>query len=157
MGPTACFDKSFLQSLSVDESVWFDQYFTTVITPLFFVETLADLEKQVKAGRSPEDEVGNIANKTPEQSGSPNVFHATLCNGELRGYLHVAREARLVHAKEKASLYRPYDTVRGAFFEGKPLFEGSGIMAQTHIQLAVREPKTSIRGYFRPPPETQDR
>lgn len=86
MGPTACFDKSFLQSLSVDESVWFDQYFSAVITPLFFVETLADLEKQVKAGRSPEDEVGNIANKTPEQSGSPNVFHGTLCNAELRGY-----------------------------------------------------------------------
>ena len=25
MGPTTLFDKSFLQSLSVDESVWFDQ------------------------------------------------------------------------------------------------------------------------------------
>lgn len=86
MGPTACFDKSFLQSLSVDESVWFDQYFVGVITPLFFVETLADLEKQVKEGRTPEDEVGNLANKTPEQSGSPNVFHLTLCNGELRGF-----------------------------------------------------------------------
>src|SRR4051812_26228765 len=86
MGPATVFDKSFLQSLSLDESVWFDHFFVTVITPLFFVETLADLEKQVKAGRTPEDEVGGIANKTPEQSGAPNVFHATLCNGELRGY-----------------------------------------------------------------------
>jgi len=86
MGPTACFDKSFLQSLSVDESVWFDQYFTTVIAPLFFVETLADLEKQMVAGRTPEDEVGNIANKTPEISGSATMFHATLCNAELRGF-----------------------------------------------------------------------
>ena len=85
MGPAACFDKSFLQSLSVDESVWFDQYFTAVITPLFFVETLADLEKQ-NEGRSPEAEVRRLAEKTPETSGTPNLFHATLCNGELRGY-----------------------------------------------------------------------
>lgn len=86
MGPTTVFDKSFLQSLSLDESVWFDHYFTTIITPLFFIETLADLEKQVKEGRTPENEVGGIANKTPEQSGSPTVFHVALCNGELRGH-----------------------------------------------------------------------
>lgn len=86
MGPIAVFDKSFLQSLSVDESVWFDHYFVSVITPLFFVETLADLEKKLKEGRRPEDEVGAIAEKTPEMSGSPNVFHATLCTGELLGF-----------------------------------------------------------------------
>ena len=86
MGPITVFDKSFLQSLSLDESVWFDQYFTTVITPLFFIETLADLEKQAREGRTPEDEVGGIASKTPELSGSPTMFHVTLCNGELRGY-----------------------------------------------------------------------
>lgn len=86
MGPIVVFDKSFLQSLSVDESVWFDHFFLAVITPLFFVETLADLEKHIKEGRRPEDEVGTIAEKTPEMSGSPNVFHTTLCNGELRGH-----------------------------------------------------------------------
>ena len=45
MGPSAVFDKSFLQNLSLDESVWFDHYFLPIITPLFFVETLGDLEK----------------------------------------------------------------------------------------------------------------
>lgn len=40
------FDKSFLQSLSVDESVILDQMFSCVITPLFFVETMADLTKE---------------------------------------------------------------------------------------------------------------
>ena len=86
MGPAACFDKSFLQSLSVDESVWFDAYFLSVITPLFYVETLADLEKRVKEGRTPEQEVGGIANKTPEVCGTPTLFHAILCQGELCGY-----------------------------------------------------------------------
>jgi hypothetical protein len=47
----AIFDKSFLESLNPDEAVWFDNFFLTSITPLFFVETLADLEKQVHGGR----------------------------------------------------------------------------------------------------------
>jgi hypothetical protein len=71
-------------------------------------------------------------------------------------YLHVAREARFVHADGNAPQHRPYDTVRGAFFEGKALYDGAGIMAQTHIQLAVRDPKKSIRGYFRPTPEPEE-
>ncbi|MGH7956950.1 MAG: hypothetical protein ACREH8_08050 [Opitutaceae bacterium] len=70
-------------------------------------------------------------------------------------YLHVAREARFIHAGGNEPNHRPYDTVRGAFFEGKPLYEGAGIMAQTHIQLAVRHPAASIRGYFRPLPESE--
>jgi hypothetical protein len=45
MGPVALFDKSFLQSLSLDDAVWFDHFFAPVICPIFFVETLADLKK----------------------------------------------------------------------------------------------------------------
>ncbi len=86
MGPSTVFDKSFLQNLSLDESVWFDHYFTAIITPLFFVETLADLEKtKLKEGRTAEDEVRIIADKTPEVSAAPNVHHRTLSLGELRG------------------------------------------------------------------------
>lgn len=86
MGPASTFDKSFLQNLTVDESVWFDMYFTPVVTPLFFVETLADLEKEnIRPGRTPEDEVRIIAEKTPELSAAMNVYHLTLCHSELRG------------------------------------------------------------------------
>lgn len=45
---------------------------------------------------------------------------------------------------------QPYDTVRAAFIEGNPVFDGSTIMADTHIQLCVRNPKKSIIAYFRP-------
>ena len=62
----ALFDKSFLQSLNPDQAVLFDHFFMAVVCPLFHVETLADLEKAVKQGRTPEDEVGYIANKIPE-------------------------------------------------------------------------------------------
>ncbi len=86
MGPIALFDKSFLQSLSVDEAVLFDHFFYPVISPLFFVETLADLEKAVREGRTPEQEVGNIAYKTPEMSGGPCAHHSRLAVASLRGY-----------------------------------------------------------------------
>ncbi len=86
VGPITLFDKSVLQALSVNESVWFDNFFNPVISPLFYAETLADLEKAVRAGRTPEEEVGLIATKTPEMSSSPTVFHAELCLAELQGY-----------------------------------------------------------------------
>lgn len=74
MGPTALFDKSFIQGLSLDESVWFDNFFIANVCPIFFAETLADLDKSTES-RSPEDEVRIIADKFPERSGRPNAHH----------------------------------------------------------------------------------
>ncbi len=86
MGPITLFDKSFLQSLNVDESVWFDHFFYSVICPIFYVETLADLEKAVRQGRTPEQEVGYIADKSPEFHRNPCSYHRTLCIGNLMGH-----------------------------------------------------------------------
>jgi hypothetical protein len=85
MGPIALFDKSFLQSLNVDESIWFDNHYLANVSPLFYVETLADLDKAVREGRTPEQEVGIIASKFPEMHGTPNVHHGTLCTANLMG------------------------------------------------------------------------
>jgi hypothetical protein len=41
------------------------------------------------------------------------------------------------------------DSVRGAFMEGKPVFEGSNIHDKTHIQIAIRNPNC-IKGFFLP-------
>lgn len=79
------FDKSFLQSLSIDESVWFDHFFYPVITPLFMAETLADLEKKPRGTKSAEDEVAIIAAKTPQMTGGPCYFHLTLAFQNLLG------------------------------------------------------------------------
>jgi hypothetical protein len=51
-GPITIFDKSALQSLSMDESVWLDAFFLINVVPLFYVETLADLKKEVAEGKS---------------------------------------------------------------------------------------------------------
>lgn len=42
-----------------------------------------------------------------------------------------------------------FDTVRGAFLEGPPIFPGTTISAETHVQIAVRN-VDCIVGIFRP-------
>src|SRR3546814_3784797 len=54
VGSMMIFDKSFLQGLTVDEAVILDQMFSCVVTPLFFVETMADLTKETARGRTAE-------------------------------------------------------------------------------------------------------
>lgn len=42
-----------------------------------------------------------------------------------------------------------YDSVRGVFLEGGPMYKGSALLEKTHVQLCVRNPNC-IKGYFRP-------
>lgn len=84
MGPITTFDKSALQALSMDEAVWFDAFFLANVVPVFYVETLADLEKDVAKGKTPDDLVGMLAEKTPSQA-YPNVHHRHILLGELTG------------------------------------------------------------------------
>lgn len=84
-GPILIFDKSALQGLSIDESVMLDQFFLVNITPIFFIETLADLQKADPRGRSPDAVVRDLAGKTPDRP-FPNVFHRTLLIANLLGY-----------------------------------------------------------------------
>lgn len=85
MGPITIFDKSALQALNIDEAVWFDAFFLVNVVPVFFVETLADLEKEVACGKTSEDVVGRLAEKTPA-SAAPNVYHRHLILAELLGH-----------------------------------------------------------------------
>jgi hypothetical protein len=86
VGPIALFDKSFLQSISTDEAVWFDHFFMAVVCPIFHVETMADLAKGPTKGRPAEAVVRDIANKFPEWGGSPCVFHTDLIIHDLLGH-----------------------------------------------------------------------
>ncbi len=85
MGPTLLLDKSALESLSMDESVWLDMFFGANITPLFYVETLADLEKSDKTGRSGEKIVADLAGKTPTNATFPNAHHHGIIIQDLMG------------------------------------------------------------------------
>jgi len=74
-----------LQALSVDETNWLDNFFLTNVTPLFLIETLADLEKEVGAGRTPKDVVGHLALRTPDMQAYPCTHHRKLIGGDLYG------------------------------------------------------------------------
>ena len=85
MGPITLFDKSFLQSLSLDESVWFDHLFLINVCPLFYVETLADLDKPVGRGRSPEHEVAINSRQVPRDARLAEPAPCDLCVRDLLG------------------------------------------------------------------------
>lgn len=93
-GPILIFDKSALQALSADEAVWLDNFYESNITPLFFIETLADLEKEVRSGRTPEQIVGDIALKAPDMQVHPNAHHLRLMEAELYGWDTIAMDGR---------------------------------------------------------------
>jgi len=79
------FDKSFLQSLSVDEAVWFDHHFRPLVCPVFYAETLADLAKTTAKDSPAERVVQSIAMKFPEMSGAPCPDHISLATWDLLG------------------------------------------------------------------------
>ena len=85
-GPVTIFDKSTIQTFSLDEAVIFDNFYRSNIPPVFLVECLADLERDKRLMRStPEQLVGALAEKTPDMQASANVFHLDILKGELMG------------------------------------------------------------------------
>lgn len=48
------------------------------------------------------------------------------------------------YASYSAQREEPFDTVRGVFQEGGSTFRGSMILAQSHIQIAVRNPRSIV-------------
>jgi hypothetical protein len=55
---------------------------------------------------------------------------------------------RHLHAIRNLGSQTPFDTVRGVFIEGAPIYADSGFREQTHIQICVCNPAT-VNGVFR--------
>lgn len=80
------FDKSTLESLSVNEAVLLDNFYRSTITPLFFVECLADLEREMyRMKGTPEQVVGSLAERTPDCQSAANLHHMEILKAELSG------------------------------------------------------------------------
>jgi hypothetical protein len=54
---------------------------------------------------------------------------------------------RLLDQRSTTSYF--YQTVRGVFVEGAPVYDGAGIYTKTHVQISVRDSRC-ILGYFLP-------
>ena len=67
----------------------------------------------------------------------------------LRQNLDCAVMQRLHAILEERNL-PAFDTLKGVFFEGAPVYPGSGFRDKTHFQIAVRNPDC-IKGVFRVP------
>ncbi|MBI3492078.1 MAG: hypothetical protein HY047_09890 [Acidobacteria bacterium] len=79
------FDKSLLEAVSLDECVWLAQFYRANVTPMFFVETIADLEKDFKE-RTPEGVVARLALKTSAMTADANAHHVKMCTANLLGH-----------------------------------------------------------------------
>ena len=68
----------------MNEAALLDNFYRATITPLFFVECLADLErKMVRMRGTPEQLVGSLAERTPDPQSVMNVHHMQILKGEL--------------------------------------------------------------------------
>src|ERR1700724_966300 len=83
LGAVLIFDKSSLESLNLDEAVMLDNFYMSNITPLFFVECLADLEKAIRSRSTSEQLVGSLALRTPESQSCATAHHTKLLGNEL--------------------------------------------------------------------------
>ena len=57
-----------------------------------------------------------------------------------------------MHVMRERENRTPFDSVRGVFVEGEPLYPNAGFHKHNHIQLCVRNP-SCIKGYFRVRPD----
>lgn len=55
----------------------------------------------------------------------------------------------MLHTLREGSGMEPFDSVRGPFLEGKPIYRGAGFRSHSHIQICVRN-QACIKGYFKP-------
>ena len=54
-----------------------------------------------------------------------------------------------IHYYNKEENLPAFDSVRGIFTEGEPVYEGSEFLEKTHVQLCICNPNC-IKGYFNP-------
>ena len=79
-----------------------------------------------------------MAGQKPKQNTGPEL-RARVLDCEVFNTLHRLR----ADAAEE-----PFDTVRAFFTEGAPLYEGSGLRTQDHIQICIRNPAQIIGCFF---------
>lgn len=89
----------------------------------------------------------HLARGTPMPQNRGQDLDARFLDKLVLELVHASRKR--LNTGNKRGKYEPYDTVRGAFWEGGALYPTSGFSKKSHIQIAVRNLK-SIKGYFRP-------
>lgn len=96
--------------------------------------------------------------KIAEPSVIGAVLHLGYCCDLLRyldcAVIEIMHQKTLDQAKTDIATkgntrYKIFDSIRAAFIEGGPAFEGTQIREKTHIQICIRNPNC-IKGFFLP-------
>ena len=146
-GPITIFDKSFLQSINPNESVWLDMLYRSNITPLFFVETLANLGKSTNL--NPSKLVRDMAIKIPLMGSNRNMHHSSIATANMLGeYIEIRgvpiiNPGKQIKVKGKSGLYVMHGPEDEAFnrwkdkqfLEVEQLFAKEWRKALTNIDL----------------------
>ena len=69
-------------------------------------------------------------------------------NDKVMRYLDCA-VIEYTHSLLKLKGEKPFDSVRAAFIEGEPIYDGAGFNEKTHIQICIINPMC-IKGFFLP-------
>lgn len=59
-----------------------------------------------------------------------------------------------LHKRTNTTNKAPFDSTRGVFIEGSPIYQNAGFHEKTHIQICIRNPNC-IKGFFIPREEVQ--
>lgn len=95
-----------------------------------------------------------VLRKALEKSGVPMPLNKPLRgSGELLLRDLDCAVINMVHLLRQRKHLPPFDSVRAAFIEGQPIYDGGAFYDKNHIQICVCNP-ACIKGYFRPLPET---
>lgn len=96
----------------------------------------------------------------PKNRDHPKDIHHDLVYRELDcaviEYMHQKIEEKIQKdiSEKGFSNLKPFETVRGIFTEGGPVYEGAGIKEKNHIQVCIRN-LNCIKGFFIPRKETK--
>ena len=115
--PSLLADKSALQSLTEEECRWLNHFFRAVITPVIMVETLGNLQKDWRDGRSAEQFLASMARKIRGYFSYPNVEADELILGEFAGYPVEMRGRPCVGGGQ---MFTDSTGKKGIFFEQSP-------------------------------------
>lgn len=89
------------------------------------------------------------------------VIEASLCGDAIPKNINVKGNTDLLlryldcaviehlHSSRISTGNAAFDSVRGVFFEGSPIYSTSGFYEQSHIQICIRNPNC-IKGFFAP-------
>lgn len=117
MGPIILLDKSALQMLNTEETLFLYKHYYVVIAPIIILEILADLKKIDPTGALSQADVIRLARRLHPSDSKINLHFHDLCIGDLLGYAAEMTERPIIDA---GTPFTAADGTQGIHFEEQP-------------------------------------